>query len=426
MRQSAGVFGARVLNQSRLVRLAGLTGVALALLVLAAPRPIVATASSSRYVVQRDDTLYGIAAKLGIPVGRLVELNGLDDPSFIRIGQELVIDPASEPAAALSDRPLPTATPTTTPVPPSPTATRAPTQTPAPPTATPIPPTATPVPPSPTATANPPTATPIPLTATAAPREPTTTYVVQPGDTMLAIARKLNVSVERLIELNALDDPNRLAAGQTILVPARAAEMLSANVTATPTTAPATATPTRTVALPSPTATAASPATSPTATRTPAPASPTTTRTSAPASPTANRTGTATSTPAPTGQKLPNAPAFDWPAQGPISQYFGEAGHGGLDIERPIGSPVRAAFDGTVTVAVKGSDARGWYIEIAHGNGWVTQYQHLGKLHVEAGASVKKGQLIGEVGMTGRSTGPHLHFEIHKDERRLNPLQYLP
>lgn len=411
---------------------------ALALLAVGAPGPLVATAGSSRYVVQRDDTLYSIAAKVGVPVARLVELNALDDPSFIRIGQELIIDPATEPAAALSDSQPPTTTPTATPVPPSPTATRAPTQTPAPPTATPPPPTATPVPPtttpvpptlpppSPTATINPPTATPIPPTATATPREPTTTYIVQPGDTMLAIARKLNVPVERLVELNALDDPNRLAAGQTILVPARAAEMLSVNLTATPTTAPATSTATRTVAPPSPTATAASPATSPTATRTPASASPTTTRTAAPASPTANRTGTPTSTPAPTGQKLPNAPAFDWPAQGPISQYFGEAGHGGLDIERPIGSPVRAAFDGTVTVAVKGSDARGWYIEIAHGNGWVTQYQHLGKLHVEAGASVKKGQLIGEVGMTGRSTGPHLHFEIHKDERRLNPLHYLP
>lgn len=211
---------------------------------------------------------------------------------------------------------------------------------------------------------------------------------------MLAISRKLNVPVEKLVDLNKLDDPNRLTAGQIIRVPAAAAETLSANITATPTSRP------RDSATP--------------------------TRTAAPASPTANRTGTPTSTPAPSGQKIPNAPAFDWPAQGPISQYFGEAGHGGIDIERPVGSPVRAAFDGTVITAVKGTDARGWYIEIAHGNGWVTQYQHLGKLNVEVGAVVKKGQTIGEVGMTGRSTGPHLHFELHKDDRRLNPLQYLP
>ncbi|MCS6802667.1 MAG: LysM peptidoglycan-binding domain-containing M23 family metallopeptidase [Chloroflexota bacterium] len=383
-------------------------------------------------MVQRDDTLYSISTKLGIPVARLVELNGLDDPSFIRIGQELVVEPINEPAAALSDRSPVTATPTASP---SPTATRTASPAPVPPTATPAPPTPTPVPPTatpppltptpapPTPTAVPPTATPVPPTATAtalapnaALREPTATYVVQPGDTLLAIARKLNVPVERLIELNALDDPNRLAAGQPIVVPARAAETLSAHVTAT---APAAPTATRTPAPATPTPTSS-------ATRTAAPPSPTTTRTAAPASATAHRTGTPTSTPAPTGQKLPNAPAFDWPAQGPISQYFGEAGHGGLDIERPLGSPVRAAFDGTVTAAVKGSDARGWYIEIAHGNGWVTQYQHLGKLSVEAGATVKKGQVIGEVGMTGRSTGPHLHFEIHKDERRLNPLQYLP
>jgi murein DD-endopeptidase MepM/ murein hydrolase activator NlpD len=210
---------------------------------------------------------------------------------------------------------------------------------------------------------------------------------------MLAISRKLNVSVEKLVELNKLEDPNRLTAGQVLLVPAAGAEMLSANLTATPTRPAASAT---------------------------------ATRPAAPASPTPNRTGTPTNTPAPSGQKIPNAPAFDWPAQGPISQYFGEAGHGGIDIERPIGWPIRAAFDGTVVTAVKGTDARGWYIEIAHGNGWLTQYQHLGKLSVEVGTVVKKGQTIGEVGMTGRSTGPHLHFEVHNNERRLNPLLYLP
>ncbi|MCL6648688.1 MAG: peptidoglycan DD-metalloendopeptidase family protein, partial [Chloroflexi bacterium] len=136
--------------------------------------------------------------------------------------------------------------------------------------------------------------------------------------------------------------------------------------------------------------------------------------------------GSATSTPAPRGEKLPNAPAFAWPAQGPITQYFGENGHGGIDIERPLGSTVRAAFDGTVIAAVKGNDGRGWYIDIDHGNGWLTEYQHLGKLSVSAGEKVTRGQPIGEVGMTGLSTGPHLHFEIHKDGRRLDPLRYLP
>ncbi|MFN8533945.1 MAG: M23 family metallopeptidase [Dehalococcoidia bacterium] len=95
-------------------------------------------------------------------------------------------------------------------------------------------------------------------------------------------------------------------------------------------------------------------------------------------------------------------------------------------MERPLGSAVRAAFDGTVVNSVKGTDGRGWYIDIAHAGGWVTEYQHLGKLVVNAGDKVKRGQTIGEVGMTGRSTGPHLHFELHKDDRRLNPLQYLP
>lgn len=90
-----------------------------------------------------------------------------------------------------------------------------------------------------------------------------------------------------------------------------------------------------------------------------------------------------------------------------------------------MASGVKAAFDGTIVVSEKGVDARGWYIDIDHGNGWVTEYQHLGKLNVKVGDKVKKGQVIGEVGMTGASTGPHVHFEVRKDGVRLDPLRYL-
>lgn len=76
--------------------------------------------------------------------------------------------------------------------------------------------------------------------------------------------------------------------------------------------------------------------------------------------------------------------------------------------------------------AVKGGDGRGWYIDLSHVNGWGTEYQHLSKINVNPGDRVKKGDIIGEVGMTGWTTGPHLHFEVHKDGKRLNPLQYLP
>jgi murein DD-endopeptidase MepM/ murein hydrolase activator NlpD len=222
-----------------------------------------------------------------------------------------------------------------------------------------------------------------------------TTYVVQPGETLLAIARKLNVPLAKLLELNDLPDPNRLVAGQSLRVPASTAETLSSTVAATPT---------------------------PTATLRPVLSA---TPTASPRPPLATP-GSATATPVPRGEKIPNAPAFVWPAQGPITQYFGENGHGGIDIERPLGSTVRAAFDGMVIAAVKGNDGRGWYIDIDHGNGWLTEYQHLGKLSVSAGERVTRGQPIGEVGMTGLSTGPHLHFEIHKDGRRLDPLRYLP
>lgn len=98
--------------------------------------------------------------------------------------------------------------------------------------------------------------------------------------------------------------------------------------------------------------------------------------------------------------------------------------HKGLDIAGPFGSPVKAMAMGTVEFA----GLRGGFgncIMIKHANGFETLYGHLSKILVRVGDKVEIGQTIGNVGSTGRSTGPHLHYEIHKNGQKINPQSFL-
>lgn len=121
--------------------------------------------------------------------------------------------------------------------------------------------------------------------------------------------------------------------------------------------------------------------------------------------------------------------SFVWPVTGGrISSHFGPRWggfHEGLDIAVPTGTPVRAAKEGWVSF----SGWNGGYgntIDIDHGGGVVTRYAHNSRLLVSRGSFVYQGQVIAYSGNTGRSTGPHLHFEIHLNNRPVNPIRYLP
>ena len=125
---------------------------------------------------------------------------------------------------------------------------------------------------------------------------------------------------------------------------------------------------------------------------------------------------------------------FLWPCPSSkhITSYFGnrvapKAGastdHKGIDIGASLGESVIAAAAGKVT-AVAYSGARGYYIVVDHGNGYVTLYQHLNRQDVRTGDMVKAGQQIGAVGETGISTAPHLHFEVHVNGTPVDPLQF--
>ena len=118
--------------------------------------------------------------------------------------------------------------------------------------------------------------------------------------------------------------------------------------------------------------------------------------------------------------------SFQWPTAGSITQYFGQAGHTGIDIASQAGSPVYAADGGLVVTALKLGYGYGWHLVVDHGNGYQTLYAHLSAFYADYGERVTKGQRIGSVGSTGLSTGPHLHFEVLQNGTRVNPLKFLP
>jgi len=115
---------------------------------------------------------------------------------------------------------------------------------------------------------------------------------------------------------------------------------------------------------------------------------------------------------------------FGWPVSGHITQKFWSR-HSGIDIGAGTGTPIYAADSGYVVQAGWSNVGYGNMILINHGNGYLTRYGHLSVFNVEVGDSVKKGQIIGRVGSTGNSTGPHLHFEIIKNGIHVNPFGYL-
>lgn len=98
--------------------------------------------------------------------------------------------------------------------------------------------------------------------------------------------------------------------------------------------------------------------------------------------------------------------------------------HEGMDFTANTGTPIFATGDGVVKNADNSKSGYGNHIEINHGYGYLTLYGHLSKYNVRAGQRVKRGDIIGYVGSTGRSEAPHLHYEVHKDGKVVNPINF--
>jgi len=187
-------------------------------------------------------------------------------------------------------------------------------------------------------------------------------HIVQPGENIYRIAKRYGVSAERLMEANGIADPRQLRVGQSIVVPGA-----------------------RSLAVAS---------------------------SEAPVPP----------GPAPDRQ-------FAWPVDGGmVSSGFGirdGVKHDGIDIASPAGTRVRAAASGSVIYSGK---LRGYgnVVIIKHDEHYVTVYAHNQENLVTEGSGVSDGQVIAQVGTSGHTTGPNLHFEVRRDNVAYNPLDYLP
>lgn len=209
-------------------------------------------------------------------------------------------------------------------------------------------------------------------------------HTVARGESVASIAAKYKVEPEVIVNYpaNGLTEASALAAGQKLMVPGGIRP-------APPRPAPA-----------------------------PAPAAPAAT------APAASQPSAAAPANAPVGSGQ-----FVYPIMGRISQYFGR-GHLGIDLYAPLGTPVYAADDGYVSSVNYRCD--GWacgygrWVVIEHGNGLQTLYAHLQSASVQPGETVSRGQQIGTCGSVGKSTGPHLHFEVIRHGTRVNPFGYLP
>jgi murein DD-endopeptidase MepM/ murein hydrolase activator NlpD len=126
----------------------------------------------------------------------------------------------------------------------------------------------------------------------------------------------------------------------------------------------------------------------------------------------------------PTPELSPDS-SFAWPVVGEITQGYHKE-HPALDLGAPYGSPVYAAREGTVIHSGWARTGYGYTVILDHGEGLQSLYSHMKGTWVTVGKKVKRGQLIGEVGSTGHSTGPHVHFEIRVDGERVDPTDYLP
>jgi murein DD-endopeptidase MepM/ murein hydrolase activator NlpD len=220
---------------------------------------------------------------------------------------------------------------------------------------------------------------------------------VEKGQNLYRIALSYGLTADQLAKANGIGDPTQLAVGQELVIPKVDGP---ATVEAPP--PPSTSLP------------AASPAAS-----------------SPPGRPAARPAAVSASAPAarPARPPVPGQGSGDlsWPLKGVLYARFGKKGsepHDGIDLAAPLGTPVRAAAEGKVAYAAE-QKGYGLLAILEHGNGLITLYAHNHELKVKSGQKVRRGQVIATVGESGRTSGPHLHFEVRQAGVPQDPLKHL-
>jgi murein DD-endopeptidase MepM/ murein hydrolase activator NlpD len=223
------------------------------------------------------------------------------------------------------------------------------------------------------------------LTTHVEPDQAMVTHPVQKGQTLYRIARAYGLTVEELMDANRIDDPRELKAGELLYVPgARERKAVPEYDAPEPEAQP--------------------------------------------------RPVTASSSNAPPEKKPPKvvrvgrgSGVLEWPLRGVLYARFGKKGkepHDGIDLAAPAGQPVKTAAPGTVLFAGE-QKGYGLIVIVEHEGGLITLYAHNRDLRVKTGQKVRPGQVVATVGDSGRTSGPHLHFEVRKDGVPVDPLDYL-
>ncbi|MFL5344329.1 MAG: LysM peptidoglycan-binding domain-containing M23 family metallopeptidase [Hyalangium sp.] len=254
----------------------------------------------------------------------------------------------------------------------------------------------------------------LPITLREAHPEPeliTVRHKVAPGETAFRIARTYGITVEELTAANGIKDPRSITVGQELLIPTVEPEQEPSEPHLEWDVAPAAGGEQATRPA------ADTESSRPVAGREELPPRPRTS--SHPVSP---RTGGAASRPEPATKGM-----LDWPLRGVLYGRFGKKGrepHDGIDLAAPAGTPVKTAQEGTVLYA---GEQRGYglIVIVQHPTGLITLYAHNRDLRVKTGQGVRRSQVIATVGESGRTSGPHLHFEVRVDGKPVDPGDYL-